>query len=143
LCPLHAQTGNTITILMLDGKTGKPLVPSNFLVRIDHHDAIHNEWLKLNDDGTGQVTVPAGSTFLAVQGTYVSSTEVYVNCDAAMQKDIHTLHWYSIPEILSSGVSAPNECYKGKYADSTHVAAKPGEFVFFVRETNWHELPPD
>ena len=54
-----------------------------------------------------------------------------------------TLHWYSIPEILSTGVAASNECYKGKYADATHVTPKPGQFVLYVRKNNWHELPPE
>ena len=43
LCsPLNAQADKTITVLMLDGKTGRPIIPSNLLVRIDHLNAIHN-----------------------------------------------------------------------------------------------------
>jgi hypothetical protein len=132
-----------VTRLMLDGKTGRPIVPSNFIVRVDHLNATHNEWLKLNDDGTGSVTLPAGTSFLSVQGTLESSMEIYVNCDAGMEKDVSTLHWYSVPDILSAGVAMPNECYKGKYADATKVTPKPGEFILFVRKINWHELPPD
>ena len=90
----------------------------------------------LGDDGTGQVTVPAGATFLSVQGTYDRSMDIYINCDAGMEKDTRTLHWYSISDILNSGVTAPNECYKGKYEDSARAAAKPGEFIFYVRKTN-------
>jgi hypothetical protein len=140
---LHAQETKTVTVLMLDGKTGQPIVPSNLLVRVDHLDAIHNEWLKLNDDGTGQVTVPAGASFLSIQGTYENSVDIYVNCDAGMEKNTSTLHWYSIPEILNSGVATPNECYKGKYADATKTTAKPGQFILFVRKNNWHESPPE
>ena len=125
---------------MLDGKTGKPIIPSNFIVRIDHLDATHNEWLKLNDDGTGQVTFPSGASCLSIQGTYNSSMEVYINCDAGMEKDTSTLHWYSVLDILNTGVAMPNECYKGKYAEATHVTPKPGEFILFVRKNNWHEL---
>jgi hypothetical protein len=69
--------------------------------------------------------------------------EIYVNCDAGMEKDISTLHWYSVDEILRSGVAMPNECYKGKYAEATRSIPKPGMFVFFVRKNNWHEMPPD
>jgi hypothetical protein len=144
LCPLlRAQANKTITILMLDGKTGRPIIPSNFVVRIDHLDAIHNEWLKLTDDGLGIVIVPPSASFLSVQGTYESSMEIYINCDASMQKDTSTLHWYSIADILDSGVAMPNECYKGKYAEATHVTPKPGQFVMFVRKTSWHEMPAD
>ena len=144
LCaPLHAQAANTITVLTLDGKTGQPIVPYNLLVRIDHRDAIHSEWLQLSDAGTGTVTVPSTATFLAIQSTYASSMEIYVNCDAAMEKDTSTLHWYSIADILKSGVAMSNECYKGKYADATRVTSKPGQFVLYVRKNNWHESPPE
>jgi hypothetical protein len=141
--PLHAQSGKTITILLLDGKTGRPIIPSNFLIRIDHLDAIHNDWLKINDDGTGLITVPPSATFLSVQATYASSMEIYINCDASMEKDTSTQHWYSIADIVNSGVAMPNECYKGKYAEATHVTPKPGQFVFFVRKNSWHEVPAD
>jgi hypothetical protein len=116
-------------------------VPSNLVVRIDHLDAVHNDWLQLNDDGTGKVSAPAGASFLSIQATYDSSTEIYVNCDAGMEKNTGTLHWYSIADILKSGVAMPNECYKAKYAEATRVTPKPGQFVLFVRKTNWRELP--
>lgn len=128
----------TITITMLDGKTGKPMVPDNYIVRFNHLNAIHSELLKLNDDGTGIVSVPDNATFISVQGTYRGSMEIYVNCDAGMEKDTSTLHWYSIAEIESTGVTAANECYKGKYANPA-ITSKPGQFTFFVREGNWRE----
>ena len=141
--PIHGQADKTITVLVLDGKTGRPIIPSNLLVRIDHLNAIHNEWLKLTDDGLGIVTVPASASFLSIQGAYESSMEIYVNCDASMEKDTSTLHWYSIADILTSGVSMPNECYKGKYAEATHKENKPGVFIVYVRKNNWHEVPAD
>lgn len=138
-----AQTAKTITILMLDGKTGKPIIPSNFLVRIDHLNTIHNESVRINDEGLGTAAVPASATFFSVQATYGESMDYYVNCDAAMQKDVRTIHWYSIADILTTGVNAPNECYKGKYVETTHLDPKPGVFVFYVRKTSWHEMPAD
>jgi hypothetical protein len=141
--PLHAQTAHTVTVLMLDGKTGQPIIPSNFIVRFDHLNAIRNDAVTVDDGGVAHVLVPAGATYLAVQGTYDNSMNLYINCDAAMEKNIATLHWYSVADILSTGVAMPNECYKGKYAEATHVALKPGTFVFTVRKNNWHELPPE
>jgi hypothetical protein len=141
--PIPAQEAHTITVLMVDGKTGKPIVPSNFIVRFDHLNAIRNDAVTVDDEGVARVLVPAGATYLAVQGTYSNSIEIYVNCDAGMEKDITTLHWYSVAEILRTGVAMPNECYKGKYAEATYVTPKPGMFVFSVRKNNWHELPPE
>jgi hypothetical protein len=140
---LNAQTAKTVTVLMLDGKTGKPIIPSNMLVRVDHLSDIHNDWLQLRDEGLGTVTLPAAASLLSIQGAYSSSMEIYVNCDAAMQKDVHTLHWYSISDILTKGVNTPNECYKGKYLETTHLDTKPGVFVVYVRKGSWHELPED
>lgn len=143
LAAASAQTPETITILMLDGKTGKPVVPNNYMVRLNHLDAIHNEALQIDGDGVGKVTVPASAAFLSVQGTYRNSLEIYINCDAGMEKDTTKLHWYSIADIVSSGVAAPNECYKGKYASTAAVSAKPGEFIFYVREIGWRDTHSD
>jgi hypothetical protein len=38
-----------------------------------------------------------------------------------------------VPDILKSGVVAPNDCSKRT------AQAKPGEFVVFVRRINWRE----
>jgi hypothetical protein len=132
----QAQTNRAITIVMLNGKTGKPVIPDNFVIRFNELDTIRNETLVLNNDGTGKITLPAGVTQLSVQGTYHGSMDIYINCDAGMEKDTSTLHWYSIADILTSGVAAPNECYKGKYANPS-ITAHPGQFIFFVREIGW------
>jgi len=55
---LHAQTTPTITILMLDGKTGKPIVPSNFIVRFDHRNEVHNDSVVIDDEGVARALVP-------------------------------------------------------------------------------------
>jgi hypothetical protein len=139
LAPLHrvrAQSGTTITIRMFDGRTAGALIPSNLLIRLDHNDDIHSETLHIDDQGVGTATVPAGSTFLSVQGTYNDGMEIYINCDAGMEKNLGALHWYPIAQILSTGVIAPNECFKGKYERNPRVPLKPGEFDFFVRKTS-------
>jgi hypothetical protein len=133
-----APAGNTITIRMYDARSGRQLKPDNLLVRLNHQDDIHNETLHIDDDGTGQVTIPAGSEFLAVEGTFDNSMEIYINCDTGKEKDDRRMHWYSISNILSTGVIAPNECFNGKY-ERPRVAVKPGEFLFYVRQRNWRD----
>jgi hypothetical protein len=139
--PLRAQTeqaGKTITIRMYDARSGRQLTPSNFLVRLNHRDDLHNDTLHIDDDGTGQISVSADASFLSVQGTFDNSMEIYFNCDAGMEKDAAKLHWYSISDILTTGVIAPNECFKGKY-ERPRIAVKPGEFIFYVRAHNWRD----
>lgn len=133
---LPAQAAPTISVRVLDGKTGKPITPSNILVHVDHHDAIHQDWVKMNDDGTIAVTPSAAATLLALQGTYYASTMIYINCDAALDADTDTLHWYSIADIMAKGVVTHNKCFKGVYEQKTAVTPKPGEFIFFVRLRN-------
>jgi hypothetical protein len=129
-----------ITIIMADGKTGKTIIPDNYVIRFNHLNAIRNERLLLNDDGSGRVKVPTDATSISVQGTYHNSIDLYVNCDAGMEKDTSTIHWYSIADIVSTGVAAPNECYKGKYAKIAAIPAVSGEFIFYVREIGWRDL---
>ena len=138
-----AQERKTITIIMVDGKTGKPIKPDNYIIRFDYHDATRNEVLRLDDEGVGTVYLPVESKMIAVQGTYHASMNIYVNCDAAMQKDISTVHWYNLADILKTGTVTPNECFKGKFAAATRLEPKPGTFVFYVRPVGWHDLDSD
>ena len=136
-CPLHAQDSNTIHIRLRDGKTGMPVKADNFLVRVDHNDTVHNEWVHIGDDGSVTVTLPAAAKEIAVKATYDTSTEIYINCDAAKENDKERDIWYSIADILNTGKVAPNECSK------TNYAVKPGEFLFFVRKRGWRDMPDD
>jgi hypothetical protein len=130
---LHAQTARTITIRVLDGKTGLVISPSNLQVRFKHQ----------NDDGTIEVKIPDGATALSIHATYDNSTSYYVNCDVARQKDASIESWYPVADILTQGIKMPNECGKAKDAAKLKVEVKPGEFVLFVRKRNWWEAAQD
>lgn len=144
---LGAQTGKaaaiqkekTITIRILDSKTGKPVEPTNYLVRVDHEQTIHANWVAQNEDGTGTLTVPNEALVFSLQATYDSATNIYVNCDSVIAKTNSAEHWYSVSEILTSGVVASNGCRKPKDAAKLRFVAQPGEFVFFVRELSARE----
>ena len=133
---LHAQSQNIVHIRILDGKTGLSVDASNFLVRIDHHRTMHNEWVHIDDDGTVTVTLPASAKEIALKATYDLSLQTYINCDIAKEDNKERDVWYPISAILQSGVVTRNECGK------TNYTAKPGEFIFFVRKRNWREQEP-
>lgn len=154
---LRAQTGKTITLRMLDGKTGKLIETSNFLVRIDHEPAVHADWVVQNEDGTGKLTLPRSASVLSIQATYDSAMQIYVNCETVGGKADPVALWYSVAEILTLGVATPNGCEKNAEAAKFKALAKlkpgakrtpaaqpalvvnPGEFVFYVRKQNWRE----
>ena len=141
---LSAQTQKTITLRMLNARTGKLISTTHFLVRINHQrDFIANS-VELNEDGTAKLSLPAYATEITVQATYDSATETYVNCDSTAVQGNRIDRWYVISEILSTGVVAPNSCLKPADAAKLKPAtAKPGEFVFFVRPQSKREQLQD
>ena len=136
---LPAQTANTIIIKLYDGKTGESVTPSNVQVRFNHQGETRGQWVDQKSDGTIAVRVPEGSKVIAVRATYDNSLEYYVNCDVAKQKDTDGETWYPLEDILSSGISAPNECVHPKEAAKVKVNPKPGEFILYLRKRNWKE----
>jgi len=140
----RAQSDKTITIRMLDSKTGLLIATSNYLVRINHQEEVHGNWVKQGEDGAGRLTLPANAEVISVHATYDSAMLIYVNCDA--DKDHGSAdhaaapdHWYPVADILTSGVVAPNGCVGKKVPERLQVIAKPGEFVFFVRPLSSRE----
>ena len=141
---LHAQGDKTVTIRMLDSRTGILIASSDYLVRINQQETVHGNWVVKNEDGSGKLTLPADAMTVSIRATYDSNTVMYVNCDAA--KDTGSSEhapgldrWYKVSDILASGVVAPNGCAGKKIPDRLQVFAKPGEFVFFVRKLNARE----
>jgi hypothetical protein len=140
---LCAQTQNTITVRILDAKTGHLVENSNLLVRADHQEAVHADWARQKEDGTAELKLPPEAVLLSIHATYDSSMETYVNCDSANEKRNPADRWYKVSEILASGLVAPNACGNPQEAAKIKVIAKPGEFVFFVRKANWREQMQD
>ena len=134
---VYAQTEKTITIRLLDSRNGNLIASSDFLIRINHEDTVHPDWVRQNEDGTGKLTVPQNASVLAAQARYSIGLDIYVNCDSTKDKEIQVARWYAVSDILTSGVAAPNGCSKQT------ALAKPGEFVFFVRKQNWREQAQD
>jgi hypothetical protein len=141
---LLAQTQKTITLRMMDGKTGKLIATTDFLVRIDHQQTVHADWVTMNEDGTGKLTLPGDASLLSIHASYDSSTSLFINCDA--NKDYKASNtgpildrWYSVSDILTKGIVAPNDCIGTKVPDKLQVFAKPGEFIFFVRRLTARE----
>jgi hypothetical protein len=141
---VSAQTQSTITLRMIDIRTGMLIASSNFLVRVNHQQTEHGDWVTQNEDGTGKLTLPANTEVVSIHATYDSATLIYANCDAdkdrgSSEKAPAPDHWYPVAEILAKGLVAPNDCLGKKVPEKLQVVAKPGEFVFFVRPLNARE----
>ena len=141
---LHAQDTKSITVRVLDGRTGHPIAPTGFQIRIDHQKAVHGDWVKQNEDGSGVVTLPLDASAVTMHFSYDSNMTVYVNCDSVNKKDMIGDLWYSVLDILDKGVNVPNDCANPKHPPKFQAPElKPGELVYYVRPKNWHELGMD
>lgn len=138
---LQAQSNKTITLRIFDGKTGRPLVPTGYQVRVDHLTMQHPDWVKPNDDGTAVLTVPADAGAVALHLAYDNSMDIYVNCDA--EKNSFGDVWYPVSQIMTKGYVAANGCGKAKVNEKYKTTAAPGELILFVREKNWKERAQD
>lgn len=135
---LHAEgPTKTIIIRVFDGKSGKPVVPTGFQVRVDHQIMLHPDWVKTNDDGTAELTIPADTHEVALHLAYNDSMDIYVNCDK--DKNAFGDVWYLIPQIMSKGMVMENGCGKPKANEKYKTTAMPGELILFVRQRNWKE----
>lgn len=138
-CGCMIAQSKTITLRMMDSKTGKLIETSSFLVSVNHDPAVHANWVVQNEDGTGKLTLPAAATLLSIHATYDNSMVTYVNCDGSAGKAGASESWYSIAEILATGISVPNSCGGHNGTAKHQLAAKPGELIFFVRKLNMRE----
>jgi hypothetical protein len=134
---LPAQTGKTITVRVLDSRTGELIATPDYLVRINHEETIHANWVTKNEDGTGKLTAPENATVLAVQARFDLGMSIFLNCDNAKDGQNPVARWYAVSDILTAGVAAPNGCGKRT------AVAKPGEFVFFVHKQSWRQQLKD
>ena len=142
LCAVaHAQSGKTVVLRIFNGKTGHPVVPTGYQVRVDHQATLHPDWVKQNDDGTAQLTIPADAGIVALHLAYDNSMEIYVNCDA--EKNAFGDVWYPVSQIMAKGYVAANGCGKAKVNEKYKTTAAPGELILFVREQNWKERAQD
>jgi hypothetical protein len=136
-----ADTTKTIIIKVFDGKSGKPLVPTGFQVRVDHQTMLHPDWVKTNEDGTAELSIPADTHEIALHLAYNNSMDIYVNCDK--EKNSFGDVWYLVPEIMSKGFVTQNGCGKSKANEKFKTTAIPGELILFVREKNMMEQIKD
>jgi hypothetical protein len=138
---LHAQNTKFITLKVFDGKTGHPVMATGFQVRADHLKEIHVDWVKQNDDGSAELTIPSDVHEVSIRFAYDNSMDTYVNCDA--QKNTFGEVWYLVPQIMSEGMVMANGCGHTKVNDKYKTTALPGELILFVREKNWFERGKD
>lgn len=128
MCGLScAQADRTISIRMLDSKTGVPITTtSEFQVWIDHASGTNRTFVRPDKDGMGKIELSPNASVISVHAQYGKG-------DSVKDRGPYSDRSYSVSEILTTGIAAPNYCGKQK------AVAKAGEFVFFVRPMTFWE----
>ena len=104
---LNAQAVQTISIRLLDGKTGLPVKASNFLVRVDHNDTVHQRLGQDQRRWHRSRHSPRRRQRDLRQGHLRMGMDTYVDCDAAKESDKERNIWYPVSTILAPGSSRP------------------------------------
>ena len=119
----------TITIRLLDGRTGKPIITDEAEVWIDK-DQSHVLTVHAALDGIATVQVPSGVTEV-----YVTARQDgwYLNhCEVTKEKPVSS---FSMEQITKDGVVSANRCSRKT------AVARPGELTMFLHYQNiWDKM---
>lgn len=119
----------TVTIRMLDGRNGKPIMTDEVEVWIDE-DQRHVLTAHAAPNGIATVEIPAGIP--AIYVTAQQDSWFLYRCDADKNRPTP---WYSMEQIMDNGIVAADRCSRRT------VAAKRGEITVFLRPlTFWDKM---
>jgi len=135
------QSTQTITIRVLDSKTGLPVTQDDLhftlwatkeYPKTSSYAPDRLLWGTQTGAASGEVTIPEGLNYIRAWVSFGSTNWGMVSCDIPKGKT-HLIPIYSVSQILQTGVVATNGCSKRT------ATAKPGEFILFVRKMTFWE----
>lgn len=138
---LRPQPATTITIRVMDSKTGLPVKQGDLHFTLwatkEYPETISYSpdrmlWGVQTGVGLGEVTIPGGLNYIRAWVSFGSTNWGMVSCDVT-KGNPHPMPIYSVAQILETGILAPNLC------SQRTTSAKPGEFVLFVRKMTFWE----
>ncbi len=124
--PLAAQT---ITIRLLNGKTGQPMSNKNVTLEWSPGHFMQDSVVYFGKDGIGKVEVPIGAVFFTMMPGPKVGKEPY----RVAFGDCNLVHWerIQIAEVLKNGYVPRNDCGKKS------AVPLPGEIVFWALPIPW------
>jgi hypothetical protein len=131
---LCAQPEKVITIRLVDSKTGSPVIQDNLKLQVWINHNTRDHGISLQQDKTGEASLAITEEMRSILILVPQAKDGWclVNCDSVKDHP-YVAHWYSVADILKSGVVEPNHCNNRK------TVAKPGEIVIFIRPPTFWE----
>jgi hypothetical protein len=124
--PLAAQT---ITIRLLNGKSGRPLTNKNVTLAWSPGYFMQDSVVHFGQNGIGMIQVPVGAEFITMMGGPKVGKESYriafIDCNATFAERIQ------ITQVLKNGYVPRNNCGKKS------AIPRPGEIVFWAMPNPW------
>jgi len=112
-------SAQTLTIKLVDAKSGKPMAKQNVTVKWDNSDS---SVVEVNDVGLGRVEVSSGARqFVLLTGPGKGAEPfriAYMDCNERASMLV------SVSEVVKNGIVPKNKCGNQK------LAQHPGEIVF-------------
>jgi hypothetical protein len=123
-----AQTpSQTLTIRMLNGKSGKPL--GNRFIAVEFQNSPQKSMIYINKQGIGDLEIPPGATafsLIAPAKKLGANQAAYIVCGLFGQ-------FIPVKDVLEHGYVPQNEC-----SSSLHLTAAPGELLYLITPLPWY-----
>jgi len=122
--------GQTITIRLINGETGKPMKKYN--VTLHWVKDFKSSEVFIGPDGLGQVEIVAGATGFTMQSDPKIGKEpgriAYIDCNQ------NSTTFIPVQQVLDKGFVPENSC------SSKTITSKPGEVIFWGRPRHFWEI---
>jgi hypothetical protein len=123
------SVAQTLTIRVLDAKSGKPLSGENITLRWDNDTSVDGVVLALDREGKASIEVRRGAVSFQLSSGPKRGKEpyriAYLDCNEPSLRSI------SIQDVLENGVLPANGC--GQQKTQVH----PGEIVYWGLPRRW------
>jgi hypothetical protein len=120
-------TPQTLTIYMLNGKSGKPMRDKT--LRAEFQGSPLKAIITIDKRGFGHLDLPAGATAISLMASTRKGhpdQPAYTVCGPFGQ-------FLPLPDILAHGYIPQNAC-----GDDLHLTAQPGEIIYLIEPLPWY-----
>jgi len=131
-----AERAPSISILLLDGNSGNPMIGVGLFINPDCGQAcvFPDNRFSWTTNSAGEIELPAMPNLRRLRVMKPSSNFMY--CQESENHNVNIVNpdSFAVEDILRTGVKAPNNCNRG-----IRVQPRPGQLIFFLRDLTWWE----
>ena len=121
--------GQTITLRLVNGKSGKPVPNKNVTIFYSSKNPTAEQQVRVGPDGLGKFTARSGmESFMLLGGPKDGKI---LNRIAFIDWNANSGSFVEIKRVVEQGFTFGNECGK------TQVVARPGEIIFWAEPIPW------